>query len=62
MSILREHNTSGISVKFDITTASWFEMNPGTITTVTKCGNCGLFYKPSLGHKCRYSKKSLKEG
>lgn len=25
----------------------------GQQTTVCQCEKCGLFYKPSLGHKCK---------
>lgn len=44
--------------KFDAETRKWFDKFPITErayieTTVVQCDNCGLFYKPSLGHKCR---------
>lgn len=39
-------------VKYDKPTLRWFEQQIGVQTTVCKCDNCGLFYKPSLGHKC----------
>ena len=38
---------------FDKETKKWFIGKPwGTQTTVCRCNKCGLFYKPSLGHKC----------
>lgn len=44
--------------KFDAETRKWFDRLPLTDrlviqTTVMQCDTCGLFYKPSLGHKCR---------
>lgn len=30
----------------------WFAAHPHNETTVMKCDKCGLFYKPSLEHKC----------
>lgn len=40
------------SVKYDKSTSKWFESHIGAQTTVCQCDKCGLFYKPSLGHKC----------
>lgn len=40
------------NVKYDNPTSKWFENHIGEQTTVCKCDKCGLFYKPSLGHKC----------
>ena len=37
--------------EFDSETRKWFQKNPGAQTTVTRCNRCGLYYKPSLGHK-----------
>lgn len=42
-----------MKVKFDKETQSWLEKNLTQQTTVMKCEKCGLFFKPSLGHKCR---------
>ena len=40
-------------IELDATTKAWFEQQPKrTVTTLLKCEKCGLFYKPSLGHKC----------
>lgn len=36
---------------YDLDTEKWFEAHPGAQTTVMKCERCGLYYKPSLGHK-----------
>lgn len=45
-------------IKLDAATKKWFESKPiierfNTETTLAKCEKCGLFYKPSLGHKCK---------
>ena len=37
---------------FDKATTKWFREHPHNETTVMKCDKCGLFYKPSLEHKC----------
>ena len=38
----------------DKETEKWFKRQPpDTQTTVRKCEKCGLFYKSSLGHKCK---------
>jgi hypothetical protein len=42
-----------MAVKYDEATKKWFEKRIGQQTTVCKCDKCGLFYKPSLGHKCK---------
>lgn len=41
------------SDQFDQATAEWFRQHPFAQTTVMKCENCGLVYKPILGHKCK---------
>jgi hypothetical protein len=51
------------TVKFDSETRKWFDGLPlvdrmTTETTVARCDDCGLYYKPSLGHKCRKRGKS----
>ena len=38
---------------FDSATREWFDQHPDAQTTVTHCEKCGLFYKPSLEHKCK---------
>lgn len=43
----------GERVKMDAATTKWFRNNLGAQTTVMKCEQCGLYYKPSLGHKCK---------
>ena len=45
-------------IKLDAATKKWFESKPiierfSTETTLAKCEKCGLFYKASLGHKCK---------
>ena len=44
-------------VEFDSATREWFERHPGAQTTVAKCERCGLYFKPSLGHKIKDCKK-----
>lgn len=39
-------------VAYDYRTREWFAKNPGAQTTVTRCVECGRFYKPELGHPC----------
>lgn len=39
-------------MKYDKETKKWFSNHVGQQTTVCKCEKCGMFYKPSLGHKC----------
>lgn len=39
--------------QFDRATKAWFNSHIGQQTTVCQCDKCGLFYKPSLGHKCK---------
>lgn len=51
------------TIGFDSRTRKWFDSLPLTErlviqTTVTQCDDCGLYYKPSLGHKCKKSGKS----
>lgn len=41
------------TVKFDSETQKWFKSHLCAQTTVMQCCNCGLYYKPSLGHKCK---------
>ena len=41
---------------FDKATEKWFKEHPHNETTVMKCDRCGLFYKPILGHKCKFEK------
>lgn len=38
---------------YDKTTEEWFSKRPGQESTVEQCDQCGLYYKPSLGHKCK---------
>lgn len=46
-------------IEFDIRTEAWFKKFPGARTTVAQCPKCKLWYKPSLGHKCKI--KTVKE-
>lgn len=43
---------------YDEGTKTWFSKNIENQTTVCKCDKCGLFYKQSLGHKCKKEGKS----
>lgn len=38
-------------VEMDLETVKWFKNHIGAQTTVSRCKRCGLYYKPSLGHK-----------
>ncbi len=49
-----------MKVDFDKVTAEWCETHRGAEFTVMQCGDCGLFYKPSLGHKCKMRKEEIK--
>lgn len=40
-------------ILYDNATKKWFGNHIGRETTVCRCEKCGLFYKPSLGHKCK---------
>ena len=40
-------------INYDRATNTWFNNHISQQTTVCKCEECGLFYKPSLGHKCK---------
>lgn len=42
-----------MTVKYDRATKAWFDSHIWKQTTVCQCEKCGLFYKPSLGHKCK---------
>ena len=42
-----------MTVKYDKATREWFKNHIDSQTTVACCDKCGLFYKPSLGHKCK---------
>ena len=44
----------GDKVQVDEPTKKWFEKQPDyMVATVRQCKKCGLFYKTSLGHKCK---------
>lgn len=43
---------------YDSKTDIWMKKHPEAQTTVCKCEKCGLFYKPSLGHKCKKVKQN----
>ena len=40
-------------ITMDAETKRWFKDHPGAQTTVMCCEECGLWYKPDLGHKCK---------
>ena len=42
-----------MKAKFDDETKKWFAKHPLAQTTVMRCDDCGLYYKPILGHKCK---------
>lgn len=42
--------------RFDPETRKWFKQHPFNQTTVMRCERCGLYYKPSLGHKDSHCK------
>ena len=46
-----------MKVRYDKVTSEWLKMHPLQQTTVGRCEACGLFYKPSLGHRCKYEKR-----
>lgn len=50
------------TVKYDNNTAKWFRKHPFLETTVVRCELCGLFYKPSLGHRCKTERMAQSEG
>jgi hypothetical protein len=42
---------------YDKATEKWFREHIGYETTVMQCEECGLWYKPILGHKCKVKKE-----
>ena len=48
-------------IRFDSRTTKWFQEQEFkglfTETTLARCEACGLYYKPSLGHDCKASRK-----
>jgi DNA-binding XRE family transcriptional regulator len=40
---------------YDEVTADWFKKHPLAESTVCQCPDCKLWYKGSLGHKCKYA-------
>lgn len=40
-------------IEFDRRTKAWFDSHIGFESTIVQCPICKLFYKPSLGHKCK---------
>ena len=49
-----------VKVKYDVMTKKWFKEHVSQQTTVCKCEKCGLFFKPSLSHKCKKQKQTVK--
>lgn len=47
------HDGDTRRIRFDPTTAKWFGSHPLEETTLARCEDCGLYYKPELGHKCK---------
>lgn len=47
-------------VELDQETSEWFKRHPGVQSTVAQCPKCGLYYKPSLGHRVKNCER--KEG
>lgn len=47
-------------VRYDWATFDWMIQHPGQETTVCRCEVCGVYYKPSLGHKCKTPKETEK--
>ena len=47
-----DNNFRRYRIKYDKRTQAWFAENILEMTTVEQCKECGLFYKPSLGHEC----------
>lgn len=43
--------------RYDAETRKWFRQHPRAVTTVMRCEKCGLYFKPSLGHKQKDCKK-----
>lgn len=50
-----------MKVKVDNRTKKWCKEHPDSQTTMRKCEKCGLYYKPSLGHKCKEMENEQKE-
>lgn len=46
------------NVKYDAATSAWFGAHPGEETTVACCQDCGLYYKPELGRRCKRRRKA----
>lgn len=44
-------------IEYDAVTKRWFKKHPDAQTTVMQCEQCGLYYKPELGHACKKAKK-----
>lgn len=52
-----DNNFRRYRIKYDKRTQAWFAENILETTTVEQCKECGLFYKPSLGHECEVGDK-----
>lgn len=48
-----------MSIVYDEDTQRWFYQNPFSQTTVVRCEDCGLYYKPILGHRCKKEGKEV---
>ena len=49
----------GTKVKVDNRTKKWCREHIGYQTTMVQCEKCGLYYKPSLGHKCKEAQNEV---
>ena len=48
------------NIRFDARTRKWFRERYERLavdTTLMRCNACGLYYKPSLGHDCKESRR-----
>lgn len=48
-------------VRLDSETEKWSKAHPDHVFTAMQCKDCGLFYKPSLGHRCEKEVKHEKD-
>jgi hypothetical protein len=55
-------NNKTEKVKLDRKTEEWLEKHPEVNATVALCQDCGLYYKPSLGHSCKRQNKKIQNG
>ena len=46
-----------VKIEYDAHTKEWFKKHGDAETTLMRCEQCGLFYKPELGHVCHKAKE-----